>query len=46
MVSRSNRQLARRHSKEDQDRRQIEEVVERRHQGKKEGGRKGKKEET
>jgi len=46
MVTGSNGQLSRRHGKEDQDLSQIEEVVERRHLGEKEGGQKGKEEKT
>ena len=41
MVSRSNEQRSQLHSKEDQDLRQIQEVVERRHQRKEKSGRKG-----
>jgi hypothetical protein len=44
MVSGSNEQRPQRHSKEDQNLRQIKEVVERRHQRKKKSGRKRKKE--
>jgi len=44
MVSRSNEQHSQLHSKEDQDLRQIKEVVERRHQRKEKSGRKGEKE--
>jgi len=43
MVSGSNEQRPQRHSKEDQNLRQIKEVVERRHQRKKKSGRKRKK---
>jgi hypothetical protein len=46
MVSGSNGQRSRHHGKEDQDLRQIEEVMERRHHREKEGGRMGKEEET
>jgi len=46
MVSGSNGQSSRHHGKHDQVLHQIKEVVERQHQGKKEVGWKGKKEET